>query len=208
MAMLHDPRTQSPDECRRLNSGFWKRDYDMCTQTETWTCDKRKLHEAVQKVCMDQWASQQFMRDPSRFLDARFGEGTGEAYRHSGQDRVAMRFDPFRDRQMMGMDLARKDDMAMATYANMRSGSTFTNTTTTSGTTTIGNGWLDMEQRKNEMLSGSLGSQRITKDRAIYKAPSKLRIPFKVETGGDLLSSLQGAFDRHTKSQMRLVREN
>jgi hypothetical protein len=171
-----------PESARRLASGFWKHEHAFDTDIDTWVCDKHKLHEEVQKICMNNWTFKKFQMDPIRFLDYRYGEGTGEAYRHAGQDRVAMRFDPFRDRQMMGMDLARgKDEMV---YWN--TGTTTSTSTSNTFTTT--------------------GSARVTKGKAVYKGPSNLRIPFKIETGGDLLSSLQGAFDRHTKSQMRLVR--
>ena len=206
MAMLHDPRTQSPDECRRLNSGFWKRDYDMCTQTETWTCDKRKLNDKVAEAMLDHEFRRSFNMAGPSLLDKMFGEGTAEAFSHkTSNDRVMMRFNPFNDRQMLGMDLARKDSMALTTFANMNTGTTTTTAATVSNNT-------------NEFFTVAGSSQMFIRDevraagekavKAFGSKPSRKlikNIPFKVEYGGSLLASLQREFDHWAGDQMKLV---
>ncbi len=191
-----DPRTVGPETDKRLRSGFWRRDCDFETDTITWTCDKRKMNDKVAEAMLDREFAEQFARQGMGILDTLFGEGTAEAYRHktNGNDRVSMRF--FDDKKG-------RDDMALWYGGTTATGTSTCNTITTSGST---NEWFDISQQKRyvkdyqqrTMQKGGLGSKKPSINRLA-------RIPFKVEHGGDLLSSLQREFDRWAKPQMGLL---
>jgi len=190
-----DPRTQDPESARRLASGFWKHQYDYETQIDTWTCDKRKLHEAVQQIMMNPHSFQRFTMDPTRFLDARFGEGTGEAYRHSGQDRVAMRFNPFT------RALTREGQEDMAYWIDTSSGTT-TTTTTTAGTTCDN---IIISSPPPQLRQKQYDKKAYAKKEG-YAPTRKLvrNMPF-VCGAGDLLNTLQRDFDHWAKPQMAVI---
>jgi hypothetical protein len=181
--------SQDPESARRLASGFWKHEHDFATDIDTWVCDKRKLHEEVQKICMSNNETfKMFHRDAARFLDHRYGDGTGEAYRHSGQDRVAMRFDPFRA-------LNNRDGVdAMAYWIDTTSGTT---TTTTTAGTSCGN-----------IVISSPPPQRQQKTKPYVATAKKLvrNMPF-VHGGDSLLATLQRDFDHWAGSQLKVVNQ-
>lgn len=187
MAVI-DPR-MDPESAKRLASGIWNRQYDPLADMETWTCDKRKLNDKIAEAMTDPEFAQRFTQGGMRLLDRIFGEGTAEAFRYKSNERVCMRFDPFRDTQRLSMDLGRKDAIARGTT------STATNeffTTASAGQTFV----------RDEM-------KRQVKDVAkTYVAPARKlirNIPFKIECGGSLLSSLQREFDHWAGDQMKLV---
>lgn len=195
-----DPRTMDPESALRLASGLWKHEYALDTDIDTWVCDKRKLHEAVQEIMLNPSTFQQFTMDPTRFLDARFGKGTGEAYRHSGQDRVAMRFNPY----TMGIDPARGRDMA---YLTGTTATTWTDTSTSSTTDT----WI-MQHAQEQRMYEQRQRQKQQHDKKAYSkkeghAPVRKLVrntPF-VCGAGDLLNTLQRDFDHWAKPQMAVI---
>ena len=183
---VRNQRSMDPESARRLASGFWKHDYDHLTDTVTWVCNKRKLNDKLAEAMLDREFAHRFTQGGLSILNRMFGEGTVEAFRHSGGDHVKMRFDPFRERYTMGMDLARGKDMALY--------SQFNNCTTTSGTTTSG-GWA-----------------RKTTKTMPYKAPSKApdrlvrNLPFVNGGADDLVNTLQREFNHWAGLQMMVIR--
>ena len=174
------------------------------TDLETWTCDKRRLNDKLAHAMLDREFSEKFHQQGAGILDRLCGEGTAEAFRHSSNDRVAMRFDPFRDKlmgsiqgqrnQMLGCDMGKgRDQMAMYnSYTGVTSGNACTTSTTTSATTS--DYWIT-DAVKSEL-------KKAVKKQVNTKKPMR---PFTVEHGGDLISSLQRHFDLWAKPQMRLL---
>ena len=142
---------------------------------------------------MDSWAFNQFSKDPIRFLDARFGEGTGEACRHAGQDRVAMRFDPFR-----GID------MALPSYLT---GTTTSGTSTTEAVNTVYDSWI-MDHIKEERIYKKFDkaiNKKQTHESISFKKKLVRNLPF-VEGGDGLVKTLQREFDHWAKPQLEIMR--
>lgn len=199
-----DPRSIDPESAKRLASGFWHRDYSMETQTETWTCDKRKLNDAMAQTLIDpQWSRLLAELGPSAYLDKRFGKGSAEAFHtKSNGERLQMRFNDkqYMDRYM-GSDPAKGKDMAMATFANFSNGTTTTADTSTYTTAGSGESYIRYPSPHEYEKKRSIHRQFKQKN------PNKLvrKMPFKVEYGGSLLDALQREFDYWAKPQMELV---
>lgn len=207
---------QSPDEAKRMRSGFWTHDYRIENDETVWRCDLRKLDEAVRRIMLDRQFSMAFAQDPKRFLDEHFGEGTGYCYSHSRQDmdrpymdyRFPRWMDQEKARYYRGIDWARDDKVdAMAYLYNTGTSTNTTTATTASGSTYWINDFMkdEIKRTQERMISkGVLGSK--PKDKPIrFKKKLVKTLPFKVETGGSLLASLQREFDHWAGDQMRLV---
>jgi len=205
-----DPRCD-PESAKRLASGVWKREYSALSNTETWICNKRKLNDKLAEAMLDRDFADQLHKHGHEILDRICGQGTADAFRYKSGERVAMRFDPpIRDKmmgaiqgqrnQILGCDLAGgRDQMALgySTYTGATSGNTFT-TATTGSTTSDNTYWIRDEVRAQLEQSVKHATNRV----AAKRQPMK---PFRVETGGTLLSSLQREFDRWAGPQLKLV---
>lgn len=209
-----------PETLKRERSGFWKRSYDHYGQVETWTCDKRKLNEAVSQAMLDPEFAREFHSQGPRILDKLWGEGTAEALSYrtkTDQDRVQMRFnqEALRDRahqRYMGIDLAKgKDEMALASYASLYGGIAATGTTSTNTiTTTAASDWFirdEIARQQKRMMKDVINDTPPPKKKGGWKkSPSLLRnIPFACAQG-TLLATLQRDFDFWAKPEMELVR--
>lgn len=182
-----DPRTMDPETDKRLRSGFWRRDHDFERDMVTWTCDKRKLNDKIAEAMLDREFQEQFTKQGMSILDRLFGEGTANAFSHKGKERVSMRFFD---------DMHRENDMAYWIGNTTTSTSdTFTTAGSTCSNLIIRDGNPGLTKRP--VVKQGLGS--IGKGRLITK------VPFKVEHGGSLLSSLQREFDRWAKPQMQAL---
>ena len=187
-----DPR-QDPESAKRLASGFWTHDFDMCTQIDSWACDKRKLHDVVARKMMDP-VFRKYMTDygPTRTLDMMFGEGTGEAFAHSGGERIAMGIAQFDS-------LERKErNMALNRY--------YTGWSDTIGTST--NTFTSTSSNSNFLDSGSFTSKAKKKKVAdSYRQPSTLvrNLPFVCNTD-DLIGTLQREFNYWAGKQLDVLR--
>lgn len=192
-----------PETARRLASGFWRHEHSMENDMDTWVCDKHKLNEAVQQIMMDQWASKQFYRDPVRFLDARFGEGTGDAYRHASQDRVAMRFNPLKRAWENGMATSSK---YYSGYTNIYAGTD--TTSTTSSTSGVVDGWVQQHMQEERLYHQQMRQKKdalaVKKGAPLLAARLVRNMPF-VCGAGDLLNTLQRDFDHWTNQQKRIL---
>ena len=104
-----------------------------------------------------------------------------------------------------GYDYARNDKRDAMAYANM-SNSTFTGTTTNTVATTSGSAagfsWFDGDRMRGDSVftkdtSHAIRAQtkKMVKDTFKFKRKLVKTLPFKVETGGSLLNSLQREFD-------------
>ena len=205
-----DPRSMDPESAKKLASGFWTHEYRMDTQEDIWRCDKRKLEDAVYQILRDSRESQFFSQDPIRYLDVKFGEGTGRAYSHRNQQH-----NPFVNMAIpreMGMDLARgRDSMALASYASLY-GTTTTGTAASNTITTTDSSdsmyWIRDEMRKQvKKTANQFFDKKAYTKKEGYAPTRKLvrNVPFAYAKG-TLLATLQRDFDHWTKPQMELLR--
>lgn len=200
-------QAQSPDDHRRLRSGFWKHEYRIDSGETVWRCDLHKLHDTVRDILMDQFEHRKFSEDPHRYLDMMFGEGTSKVYFSKHESNR-----PYVDYRMpshyhMGMDLARERDATMAYLYN--TGTTSTNTTTTSGTADYMMMVQEEMKRKmrNELMvpANNFPPIKKKKDDTFKFRPSLVRnMPF-VHGGDSLLKTLQRDFDHWAKEQMGVI---
>lgn len=171
-------RAGDRESVKRLTSGFWKHEYDHCSQVESWTCDKRKLHDWVGlAMTKERFRYEMTQYGPTKVLDGMFGYGTSEAYHHSSpSDRVCMKI--------------RDKDKEMAIGLG--------NWTTSSGTD-FGIEFYDVANMMAISQMPKRNHQDAVRKQEKFIAPSRGRLvrkfPFKVESGGSLLSSLQREFD-------------
>jgi hypothetical protein len=185
-----DPRTMDPESAKRLASGFWHHSYDMETCITSWRCDKRKLNDRVAEAMHDRDFLDAFQKHGFGILDRIFGEGTSKAYAYNvngPNDIVSMKI--------------RDEEKEMAT-GYWVTGTTTTDASTTGGTMNISNNTFTDSRPRH--IAGSV------QERPNAPPPHKqgrlvTRVPFKVETGGSLVRSLQREFDRWAKPQMVMV---
>lgn len=183
-----------PESARRLASGFWKRDHDLCTDTTTWKCDKRKLNDQVAEAMLDRDFREMFHKSGLGILDRLFGEGTARAYSyktaHTDDRWVAMRFNPFGDEG--------REDMAYGTYATTNNNWTTTTTATTSTFTDGGNLMFPTGSAKKPDESYSWAKPRSSRKKMIRNLP--------FAAGRDLLATMQRDFDYWAGAQMDAIR--
>jgi hypothetical protein len=206
------PANQDPESFKRLRSGFWRRDYDLATQNERWTCDVKKLREEVGRAMIDRDFSQRVsMYGLSRVLDEMFGDWTAKAFHTKLQGDSSlvqmqvpdfMREDPRRARYM-GYDLARDDKADAMAYWT---GTTTNTTTTTAGTS----GWYELYG--NKIISDNAFFKKET-EKAIKRATDKISFrkrrvktfPFKGSKHTSLLDQLQQEFDHWAGNQLKVI---
>ncbi len=200
MATLGKP--MDPESYKRERSGFWKRHVDLAQDIETWTCDKRKLNDAISRAMLDPIFAREFHTQGSRILDKLWGEGTAEAfsYRTKGdQDRVNMRFD-------MGATRRRYNDDGADAMAYLLG----TNSTSTTTTGTSINTWTTAST--NAYIRDEIEA-RVMRDRVNNTPPPQFKpkkkalvrnMPFACAQG-TLLATLQRDFDYWAKDQMELI---
>lgn len=192
-----DPRCD-PESAKRLASGFWSHQYDHFGDIETWSCDKRKLNDALVAKMRDPEFSYNFNNNPRRLLDGLWGEGTYEAFRHSSNDRVNIRLNPF----------LRENQMALYTGTSTN---TNTITTTTAGTSGYYYGYdqrmyirdeLDAQMRREVQNAIAKEGKKLSS----YKFRKKLvkNLPF-VNSSDGLVKTLQREFDHWAGDQMKVL---
>lgn len=166
------------------------------------------MNEAIKQIMMDLHESRVFQKDPHRYLDTRFGEGTARAYftkHESNRPYVDMRTPGFFGNGYA--DLARERDMAMSThYFTGWTDWGTTSSTTASGTNSVLT-YADLENIKHNLRARASSDieQAIQGERS--KPPVKRlvrNVPF-VCGSGDLLRTLQRDFNHWAKPQMVLI---
>lgn len=214
--MRHMNVPQSPDEYKRMQSGFWTHEYRIENDETVWRCDRRKLDEAVRALMLNRESATQFAQDPKGYLDWRFGEGTGYVYAHKHKGDgpyIDYRFPRWMDqekaRYYKGIDFARDDRVDAMAYWN--TGTTTNTTTATSGSTFImeNNTFIrdEIKRQQEKMVTDTLYGTKVRKPTKPFRFKKRLvkTLPFKVETGGSLLASLQREFDHWAGDQMKVV---
>lgn len=203
---------QSPDEYKRLKSGFWSQDYRIENDETVWRCDLHKLDEAVRRIMLDGRFAMPFAQNPKGFLDEMFGEGTGYCYTHSrdnGLDHhyLDYRFPRWMEREKAryykGIDWARDDKVdAMAYLYN--TGTTTTTTTATSGTSDTlwfqGNTFI-----RNELDNQMKRSIKRATNKYSFKKKRVKTFPFKPSKYTGLLDQLQQEFDHWAGPQLKAI---
>ena len=176
------PQAASPEERRRLKSGVWSREYNFETSVESWTLDKKKLNQLLAEALYDPDVAALFHRSKRIFVDRMFGDGTFAAYTTNKRPE-------FTD-----------EEREMATYWI---GNDTATTASTSGTIITSTGTHTGAGFGIDRPRQALGS---VQERPHQKRGQLVtKVPFKIETGGFLLSSLQREFDRWAKPQMALI---
>lgn len=219
MAMVRMNVPTSPDEARRMASGFWTQDYRIDKNETVWRCDLRKLDEAVRHIMCDPREAMEFAGDPKRYLDRRFGEGTGYCYSHSRKNPhndymnylTPRWMDIEKQKYYRGYDPAKyiSDDRADAMALSAWNSSTSTNISTSTTSGTSDNYYWYQNSIKDEIHE----QMRKATHQAIKKAPSSLRFkrkrvktfPFKASKYTSLLDQLQQEFDHWAGSQMKVI---
>lgn len=204
-----DPATD-PETQKKLRSGFWSHEYRFDRNEDVWRCDKRGLEEAIYNIMRDRRESQFFSQDPERYLDVKFGEGTGRAWAH--RDKHGSPWVDMRTPRYFGMDLAREKDMALYPISQHRqwTGTTSGATTTaTAAASTKYDSWI-MDHIKEEGIYKELKARQFTTKKTDPKIRFKKNLvrsmPFVNGVDG-LLKTLQREFDHWAGDQMRLLHD-
>ena len=179
------PKTISPEEHRRLNSGVWSRKYNMETCVESWTLDKAKLHKLLAEAFNDPETAERFRLNTKAHLDRVFGEGTYDAYMYHKRPTVT--------------DEHREDSNDMGTYWSDNNTSTASGTFTTTGSSSVTSNTfiVDTLARNRGMEEGRRIAKKVSK--ASHSHPTrnvKLNVPFLRRNNLTLLEQLQEDFDR------------
>lgn len=195
-----------PESMKKLASGFWKHEYRIENNEEVWRCDKRGLEDAIYKIMRDSREAMFFSQDPTRYLDVKFGEGTGYAWGHRNRHDnpyVDMRLSQemmYNRKTATEVMRERERDATMAYYNTYANTGTTSNTNTTAGSSSA---WMESQMQKD--YSRMKTGKPPAKPPSVHHNKKLVRnLPF-VCGSDDLLNTLQRDFDHWAQVQKRIL---